>query len=243
MIFFFFVITTKMSFSQFNGVLHYESDYGAMKIIGNVSSQGGKVFTDIYESGAKARIDSKNIENKAGTTDLDSSTAKNQNVLLYNFDKQHETNLQAAFQRAIITKFLENQMQQALFDKFGSELNIQNLGAEKIGSFNCTHYLITKTSSKYKNAPPEKRDLWMTQDLGNSHIWYVGPYLYWYDGNLFQQKLQDAGANGVVVKWQVAAAKMESSGMLMSYEKRLPAKTFDIPSNYTVIDNSNFKIQ
>jgi hypothetical protein len=215
----------------FNGVLKYESDY-------DMAGQVGKVLTTIYENDSKGRIESTNILTK---TSIGTPTTKDQNVILYDFSKQQETQLQALTSRAIVGPYLETLYRQS---KQGEsfldaiKVDVQNLGNEKVGEYNCTHFVVSKLNTKMKPSAfnPAKTDLWVTQDLGSCRIWYVGSYLYYPEGSDTQKKLADAGVNGVVVKWHTGTGSLQNSAMLMSYEKKnLPSSTFTPPSNFTVV--------
>jgi hypothetical protein len=216
---------------EFNGVLKYESDY---ELGGTV----GKVLTTIYETNSKGRVESQNIQTKS---DFGSPTTKDQDVILYDFSKQQETHLQTLTNHAVVTPYTEAYYH--LVKGGDSILNaikieVQNLGSEKIGQYNCIHFLVTKTNSKMKISAlnPTKSDLWVTKEMGGCHLWYVGPYLYYPEGSVTQKKLADAGVDGLVVKWYTGSGSLQNSGMLMSYEKKnLPASTFSPPAGFTVV--------
>jgi hypothetical protein len=215
--------------NQFNGVLHYESDY-------NMGGSSGKVLTTIYQAGSKVRIESKNINTKSP---LGPPATKDQDVLLYDFDKQEETHLQAITNRAIVTPYDALLIQQQkLMEQMGTTVSVENAGNEKVGDYNCTHFVMTTVNSKIKSTKlnSSKKDIWITKDLGSCHLWYVGSYLYYPEGTFLQKKLADAGADGVVVKWQSGSGSLLTTGMLTSYDtKSLPSSTFTPPSGYTVV--------
>ena len=205
-----------------------------------MAGQVGKVLTTIYENDSKGRIESTNILTKSS---IGTPTTKDQNVILYDFSKQQETRLQTLTSRAIVGPYMETFYRQskqgeALFDAV--KVDVQNLGSEKIGEYNCTHFVVSKLNTKMKNSEfnPAKTDLWLTKDLGSCHVWYVGSYLYYPEGSVTQKKLADAGVDGVIVKWHTGTGSLQSSGMLMSYEKKnLPSSTFTPPSNFTVVQS------
>ena len=215
--------------SQFNGVLHYESDY-------DMGGSAGKVLTTIYESGSKVRIESTNINTKSP---LGPPGTKDQDVLIDDFDQQTETHLQARTNRAIVTPYTAVvEQQQKLMEQLGTTVSVENAGTEKVGNYNCTHFVMTSINPKIKSAKygTSKKDMWITKDLGSCHLWYVGPYLYYPEGTFLQKKLADAGADGVVVKWQSGSGALLTTGMLNSYDnKSVPPSTFAPPSGYTVI--------
>jgi len=215
--------------NKFNGVLHYENDY-------NMGGSVGKVLTTIYEADSKVRVESENIQTKSA---LGQPTTKDQDVLLYDFDKQQETHLQAKFKRAIVTPYEAVLMQeQKMMESMGTTVTVQNLGNEKVGNYNCTHFVMTSVNPKIKSTKlnTSKKDIWITRDLGSCHLWYVGAYLYYPEGSFLQKKLADAGADGVVVKWQSGSGDLLTTCMLMSNEnKSLPSATFAPPSDYAVV--------
>jgi|GEM_PF-858996 len=231
LLFTFFSFLLKSPNAEFNGVLKYESDY-------DMGGEVGKVLTTIYETDSKGRVESTNIQTKSS---IGTPTTKNQDVILYDFSKQQQTRLQTSTGRAIVGLYTETLYRQtkpgeSFFDAI--KVDVQNLGSEKIGEYNCTHFLVSKLNTKMKNSEfnPSKSDLWLTKDLGSSLLWYVGPYLYYPEGSVNQKKLADAGVEGVVVKWHTGSGNLQSSGMLMSYEKKnLPSVTFTPPPNFTIV--------
>ena len=231
LLFTFFSLFLKAPTEVFNGVLKYESDY-------DMAGEVGKVLTTIYETDSKGRVESTNIQTKSS---IGTPTTKDQNVILYDFSKQQETRLQTLTSRAIVGPYLETFYRQSkqgesLFDAV--KVDVQNQGSEKVGEYNCTHFVVSKLNTKMKNSEmnPSKTDLWLTKDLGSCHLWYVGPYLYYPEGSVTQKKLADAGVDGVIVKWHTGTGSLQSSGMLTSYEKKnLPSSTFTPPSNFTIV--------
>ncbi len=231
LLFTFFSLFFKAPTEVFNGVLKYESDY-------DMAGEVGKVLTTIYETDSKGRVESTNIQTKSS---IGTPTTKDQNVILYDFSKQQETRLQTLTSRAIVGPYLETLYRQSkqgesLFDAV--KVDVQNQGSEKVGEYNCTHFVVSKLNTKMKNSEmnPSKTDLWLTKDLGSCHLWYVGPYLYYPEGSVTQKKLADAGVDGVIVKWHTGTGSLQSSGMLTSYEKKnLPSSTFTPPSNFTIV--------
>ena len=219
--------TLKTSFAQVEGILTYENVYDDQ--IGT-----GKVTTTIYESKSKARIESTNAQTKSA---FGTPSTKDQNVILFDFDKSNETHLDSKRNMAIVTAFTMSTMEQQM-KAMGTEMTVQNLGAEKVGNYNCTHYVMTSSSSKYKNLPPGKKEFWITNDLGTTNLFFVGQYLYYPLGCNAAKKLTDAGATGVVVKWQVMdpVSKKPNICTLINYQKKnLPASRFSPPPGYTVM--------
>lgn len=231
LLFTFFSFLLKSPTAVFNGVLKYESDY-------DMAGEVGKVLTTIYENDSKGRIESTNILTKSS---MGTPTTKDQNVLLFDFSKQQETHLQTLSSRAVVGPYTETFYRQtkpggSFLDVI--KIDVQNMGTEKVGEYNCTHFVVSKLNTKMKNSEfnPAKTDLWLTKDLGSCHIWYVGSYLYYPEGSATQKKLADAGVDGVVVKWHTGTGSLQNSCMLMSYEKKnLPSATFTPPSNFTIV--------
>ena len=86
------------------------------------------------------------------------------------------------------------------------------------------------TNPQIKNPNAGRKDIWVSNDLGKCNIFYTGPYLYYATGDYLQKKLADAGAAGVVVKWQTGS----SVCTLTNYQAtNLSAALFTPPSNYT----------
>ena len=137
-------------------------------------------------------------------------------------------NTKVAFTQPLST---EDQRNQQVWQMQGGSVTIENLGPEKVGQFNCIHYVVTTTSTKTKTpASMPKKNIWMTGDLGNSNIWYVGPYLYYITGGFQQKKLADAGVSGVVIKWQYG----DAGATLTGYQQgSVPTSVFAVPSGYT----------
>jgi hypothetical protein len=216
------------AFAQAQGIFIYENEY--------TSELGtGKVVTKMYDSKSFARIESSNTSTK---NPYGTPGTKDQNVLLYDFDKLTETHMNAVRKTAVITPFTAITTEE-MMKKMGTEVTVQNMGQEKIGNYNCTHFVMTMTNTKNKTANSEsKKEFWITNDLGIGNIFYVGPYLYYPKGSLLAGKLSDAGAAGIVVRWQVMdpMTKKPSICNLVQYKAgQLPASTFAPPSDYQVI--------
>ncbi len=235
----FFSLFFKSPSAEFNGVLKYESDY-------DLGGSVGKVLTTIYVTDAKGRVESKNIQTKSP---IGNPVTEDQDVLLFDFSKQQETRLQKLTGRAIVSPYLETFYHQTKAgDDFlnAVKVEVQNLGNEKIGEYNCTHFVVTKLNTKMKTSAinPSKNDLWVTKELGSCHLWYVGSYLYYPEGSETQKKLADAGVDGIIVKWHTGSGNLQNSGTLMSYEKKnLSSTVFTPPSNFTIVQPEMSAIQ
>jgi len=215
----------KTAFPQAQGIFIYEDDYSD-------ALATGKVVTKIYESKSMARIESTNTATKSA---LGEPTTKDQDVILLDLDKLSETHLSAERKTAITTPFTTSYSED-LMKKMGTEVTIQNLGPEKIGNYNCTHFVInTVTKNKSLNYETRK-DIWTTKDLGTGNVYYVGHYLYYPKGSQIAGKLTQAGADGIVVRWQVLdpSTKKPNVCNLVRYQPGpVPASDFSAPSGYT----------
>lgn len=231
MLLFLVAFTFLKSPAQFSGILHYENDY-----VDEWFGTKGKVLTTIYESGPDIRIEAKD-------TNFTKKDVTKQNTLLIDITRGTEIHLMQTFPRAIVYKTSDREKQaQMMNEQTHTIYNVENAGQEKIGTFNCTHFVISKSYAKLKTLKPARFDIWITKDLGSSNIWYVGRYLYLYGGMDLYKKLANAGADGVVVKWQETEAT-STTCMLMSYQQEnLPASTFTTPSNYTMVNAPNFPV-
>ena len=217
----------KTAFPQAQGIFIYEDDYSDPLAT-------GKVVTKIYESKSMARIESTNTTTKSALGD---PTSKEQDVILLDLDKLSETHLSAERKTAIITPFTTSSSED-LMKKLGTEVTIQNLGPEKIGNYNCTHFVITTTTKNNSLNYDTKKDIWTTKDLGIGNVYYVGHYLYYPKGSQIAGKLTDAGAGGIVVRWQVLdpTTKKPNVCNLVRYQAGpVPASEFSAPSGYMVI--------
>lgn len=229
-VFFCLCFFVKVVFPQAQGTFTYESEYSS-------EIATGKVITKIYESKSMARIESNNTSTKSS---LGAPKSSDQNIILMNFDNSTETHLSAERKTAIITKFTVVMMEETM-KKIGTEVSIQNLGQEKIGNYSCAHFVIVSTNPKQK-AFNSKKDIWVTKDMGIGNVFFVGSYLYYPKGSVVAQKLSDAGADGIVVKWQVidATGKQNHVCNLVNYQAGpVPASMFAPPSGFQVIHNEN----
>jgi Domain of unknown function (DUF4412) len=212
------------SFGQFTGILHYENDY-------ETGPYKGKVITSIFESKSKARIESTNTLEKNGTGDI--PKPKDQDVLLFDFDKQRKITLITKMSMAVSLPLQPDPVEK-MMESMGTIGSIEKIGQEKIGNYNCTHFIMSIINPKSKTANSGKKEFWITSDLGTSNINYVASYLYYPQDSYLAKKLAAAGAIGVVVKWQSGSAIC----YLVSYEKKsLPASSFEPPSNYTLSEH------
>jgi hypothetical protein len=209
------------SLAQFTGILHYENNYesGLFK---------GKVVTTIYESKSRARIESINTQFSNGTADI--PKPKEQDVLLFDFENQRKISLVSKMNMAASVPLQPDPVEK-MMEAMGTTVTIEKIGPEKIGDYNCIHYSMNTVNPKSKKSNSGKKDFWITSDLGTSNILYVGIYIYYAQGGYLAKKLADAGATGVVIKWQTGSTTCS----LVNHEaKNLPASTFEVPSNYTL---------
>ena len=153
--------TLKTSFAQVEGILTYENVYDDKLGLGKLPQ--------LFTKQSKARIESTNAQTKSA---FGAPSTKDQNVILFDFDKSNETHLDSKRNMAIVTAFTMSSMEQQM-KAMGTEMTVQNLGAEKVGNYNCTHYVMTSSSSKYKNLPPGKKEFWITNDLGTTNLFLL----------------------------------------------------------------------
>ena len=223
-----FICISIFSFSQTDAVLTYENNYSD-KIA------TGKVTTTIYESQNKARVESINAQT---TSSFGPATTENQNILIFDFTTQKETHLNAKQHIASVMPFMVNTMEKTMMANMGLDYVVQKEGSEKVNGYNCTHFSITTVSSKNKNFPPAKKDVWITNDLGTGNLFFAAPYIYFPLGSYEATQLTKAGGTGIVVKWQVTdpISKQPNICTLTSYKPgKLKSDIFSVPSNYTVV--------
>ncbi len=226
---FLLAITFQISPAQFNGVLHYENDY-----VDNWFGTKGEVLTTIYESGQNIRIE-------ATDTNFSKNDVTKQNPLLIDIAKGTETHLQTSLSRGIIYSVSNKEKQvQMMNDQAHTIYTFENAGQENIDSFNCIHFVMTKSYAKLKTLKPARFDIWITKDLGSSNVWYVGRYLYFFDGMELYKKLEDAGASGVVVKWQETESTSTTCKLTGYRQGEFRSSMFTPPSNYTIVNAANF---
>ncbi len=218
--------------AQFGGVLHYENDY-----VDAWFGTKGKVLTDIYESGYLIRIE-------AMDTNFTKKDVTKQNTLLIDINKGTETHLQESYRNGTVFFISDKEKQaQMMNDQAHTVFNFKDLGPEKIGNYNCTHFVMTKSYANLKTLKPARYDIWITKDLGSGNIWYVGRYLYFFAGMDLFKKLAGAGADGVVVKWQETEST-STTCVLTGYQKEdLGSTIFTTPSNYTIVDAPKFPLK
>lgn len=232
MLLFLLALAFQKSPAQFSGVLHYENDY-----IDAWFGTKGKVLTTIYESGSSIRIE-------ATDTSFSKKDVTKQNALIIDINKGTETHLQEMFHRGIVYSISNKEKQaQMMNDQTHTVFNFENLGPEKIGKFNCTHFVMTKSYAKLKTLKPARYDIWITKDLGSCKVWYVGRYLYFFDGMDLYKKLAGIGADGVVVKWQETESATTTCMLTGYQQKNLPSSEFMPPSNYTIMNAPNFPLK
>lgn len=223
LLFLFLPINLSYSPGIFSGVLKYEVRFAN-------SMHTGMTYTTIYENADQARVESVSMEDKNGTPDP--TSAKPQNVLIYDFNANKTTHLVAKQNMATI---MSNNPDPAemMMNKMGSTVQIENLGPEKIGSYSCTHYAMRTINPKIKAGDDSKKEFWITNELGASGIQYVSAFLYYYKNGYMAKKLSDAGATGVVVRWKISDVVCN----LVSVDTKSPdVSSFTIPSGYTTRD-------
>ncbi len=216
--------------AQFSGVLHYENDY-----VDQWFGTKGKVLTDIFESGSMIRIEAKD-------TNFTKKDVTQQNTLLVDTAKGTETHLQKMYSRGIVYSISDKEKQaQMMNDQTHTIFNFENLGPEIIDTFNCTHFVMTKSYAKLKKLPPARYDIWITKDLGSSNICYVGRYLYLFGGMELFRKLAGVGAYGVVVKWMETESSSTTCTLIGYLQaNKFRSSIFTAPQDYSIVNAPNF---
>jgi hypothetical protein len=196
-----------------------------------------KLTMTYYQDKGRARIEAVNMRMNNGVPDP--STAKYQNVLLFDLSKNTETHLQQQSKMAIMTQYTFQMMASSAILK-DQEIKCQNKGQETVNGYQCTHLLLTTSMKGYTTT----RDVWITKDLGAAPgIYVMGSYLYYTPGYELLTKLKEAGGDGVVVKVIIGEAGLTVTVNLVSVDKKTPASSlFQIPSDFTPVDNTNYTL-
>ncbi len=224
------ISTLHICFAQNDAILTYEDNYSDK--LGT-----GKVTTIIYESQNKARVESTNAQTASA---IGTPNTASQNILIYDFTAQKETHLIASQNRAVVMPFLIVTTENRMMSMMGTDYVVQTIGTETVSGYHCTHYVMTTTSSKNKNFPPSKKEIWITNDLGKGNLYFISPYLYIPLGSYQATKLASAGGTGIVVKWQITdpISNQPHVCTLVNYQPGKPRKdVFTPPSNYTVAEH------
>lgn len=216
---------------------------------GTASAQfGGKLVYQIvkptvvltmtyYQSGNNVHVEAYSMEVKKGA--VDSSTFSVQDTILFDLTKNTETHLQRQTGRAIISPYTATIIAQTAYGKTIPPPTVQLVGPDTANGYTCTHYI-----EKYPGAKPfgqTQRDIWVTNALGNAGILVMGSYLYYTPGSPQLQALNAAGCVGVVVRTKISGLGQVAVMNLISVDtKRLLASLFQIPSYYSIIDNSGY---
>ena len=220
------------AFAQFSGKLVYQLDRHNTRL----------VMTYI-QSGTNARVTAYDITLKNGVPD--SSTISPQDTILFDLAGATETHLQHHTGRAFKTKYTgalyAAMMPNGIKGASQTALRAPDSG-QVVNGYHIAHYQLIEKSPMGTGT----RDIWITHDLGPAPtIWVLGSYLYYTPGFPSFTKLMNAGANGIVVQTQSSFTHqgLQYTMTLISVDKRRVAPhTFDVPSRYTQIDNSNMPI-
>jgi hypothetical protein len=105
------------------------------------------------------------------------------------------------------------------------DIIVENTGSEKIGNYSCDHFILTIKG--------DKRDLWITKDLGTASLYVGSEFLYYPGGGLVAEKLAASGAGGIVVKSQYG----QLITLLTGYEKMsVSSSMFETPGGYAIVN-------
>ena len=217
---------TQVASAQFAGKLVYE-----------VARPDTKLTMIYYQDKTHARIEAYSVRMNNGVPDM--STIKAQDTLLFDLGKATETHLQQHTGYAIITQYTLSREIFASAIK-NQQIDCQNMGQETVNGYQCTHFVMTQTETKYGHT--SKKEIWITKDLGPApSIYVVGNYLYYTPGYLLLTKLIQAGGDGVVVKTVQSAGGLSAIINLVSVDKKAPpASLFQVPPRYTTMDQTNY---
>lgn len=196
----------QFSYAQFEGTLVYDCTIRT------------KVLMTIYETKSKVRIESKIYPMKEGAADI--AKGKEQDDLLLDFEINKELRFIPKHHVFVETGFsqLSAEKNMKLTD---GDISVEDVGTEKISKLDCQHFVV-----KVKG---DRRDLWVTKQLGSSNVCVAGIFLYYPKGSLIMEKIKGAGGDGVVVKAQYA----DQVTMLTTYQTRIPAAyNFEIPEGF-----------
>ena len=172
----------------------------------------------IYESKSKVRIESKIYPMKEGAADI--AKGKEQDDLLLDFETNKELRFVPKHHAFVETGFSQLSAEKSMKLTDG-DISVETAGTEKIGKLDCQHFVV-----KVKG---EKKDLWITRELGSSNVCLGGILLYYPKGSMILEKIRAAGGDGVVVKVQFG----DQITMLTNYQTRPPAAyNFEIPADF-----------
>ncbi|HEV9038327.1 MAG TPA: DUF4412 domain-containing protein [Puia sp.] len=209
----------------------------AGKLVYQIVRPSVVVTMTYYQSGNSVHVEAYTIDVTKGK--LDSSTFFPQDTILFDLTKGTETHLQRHTGRAIITQYTATIMAEAGYGKGISSASVQLVGPDTANGYSCTHFV-----ENYGGAKPfgaSRRDIWVTNALGNPGIMVMGSFLYYTPGAQRLQALNTAGCAGVVVRTKMSGMGQTTVMNLIAVDtKRLNARMFQIPSYYSVIDNSGY---
>ncbi len=192
--------------AQFEGVLYYDCTIK------------NKTLTTLYESKTKVLLESKIFPMKEGAADI--GAGKEQDALIFDFEANKATRLSSRHKEAITSEMVPVTADRPGKLKDG-DITIEDRGAEKIGDYNCHHYVV-----KLKN---HTSDLWITKDLGVSSVCMISQFDYYPAGSMLFDKLKAAGADGIVVRSKAGDVVVN----LTTVQKKIvPPSWFEIPAGY-----------
>ena len=195
--------------AQFEGVLYYDCTIK------------NKTLTTIYASKTKVLLESKIYPMKEGAADI--GAGKEQDPLIFDFESNKAIRLSPRHKEA-----LTGDLAPVTEDRIGKlkdeDITVEDLGAEKIGDYNCHHYGV-----KIKN---KKSELWITKDLGTTLLCMVSQFDYYPSGSLLFTKLKAADADGIVVRSKAGNVVVNLTNV---QKKIIPPSYFEIPPGYSKV--------
>jgi hypothetical protein len=197
----------QIAHAQFEGVLYYDCTIK------------NKTLTTIYASKTMVLLESKIYPMKEGAAEIDKG--REQDPLIFDFVSNKTTRLSPRHKESV-TGDLAPVTEDRIGKVKDEDVSVEDLGAEKIGDYNCHHYAI-----KIKN---KKSELWITKDLGASLLCMLSQFDYYPSGSLLFTKLKAADADGIVVKSKAGNVVVNLTNV---QRKVIPPSFFEIPAGYS----------
>lgn len=199
----FLLVFLQVAHAQFEGILAYDCTIK------------NKTLTTVYCAKTKVLLESKIYPMKGGAADI--SAGKEQDDLLFDFDTHKVYRISSKHKVAATGDM--GPVTADRFDKIKTEdISVEDKGVEKVGDYNCHHFVI-----KMKN---KQLDLWITKDLGSTPVCMVSQFDYFPMGSALYDKLEAAGADGIVVRSNFDDVVVNLTSV---QRKTVPPSYFEIP--------------